>query len=57
MNPARWFGPAIASGALDNFYVWIIGPLVGAAVAAAIYRGVLAEDADLNRTPGRPEAT
>ena len=55
MNPARWFGPALASGHLDNFYVWIIGPLVGAAVAAAIYRGVLIEDADLARTPGSPD--
>ena len=55
MNPARWFGPALASGFFDNFYVWIIGPLVGAAVAAAIYRGILAEDADLTRTPGSPE--
>ena len=55
MNPARWFGPALASGHLDNWFVWIIGPLLGAAVAAAIYRGVLAEDADLARTPASPE--
>ena len=55
MNPARWFGPAVASGHLDNWYVWIVGPLLGAAVAAAIYRGILAEDADLARTPGSPE--
>ncbi len=55
MNPARWFGPALASGHLDNWFVWIVGPLLGAAVAAAIYRGVLAEDADLARTPGSPE--
>jgi MIP family channel proteins len=55
MNPARWFGPAVASGHLDNWLVWIVGPLLGAAVAAAIYRGVLAEDADLARTPASPE--
>jgi len=55
MNPARWFGPAVAGGFLDNWYVWIIGPVIGAAVAAAIYRGVLAEEADLDRTPGSPE--
>jgi MIP family channel proteins len=55
MNPARWFGPAIVSGHLDNWFVWIVGPLLGAAVAAAIYRGVLSDDADLARTPGSPE--
>jgi aquaporin TIP len=46
MNPARWFGPAIASGALDNWYVWWIGPGIGAAAAALVYRGVLAEPAE-----------
>ena len=56
MNPARWFGPAIASGHLDNWYVWIVGPLVGAAVAAAIYRGVLADDPNPHLTPASPEA-
>jgi len=38
MNPARWFGPALASGALDNWYVWWIGPLVGAGAAGLLYR-------------------
>jgi MIP family channel proteins len=42
MNPARWFGPAVASGALDNWYVWWIGPLLGAAVAGLLYRYVFA---------------
>ena len=42
MNPARWFGPAIASGFLDNWYVWIIGPLLGGTVAGALYRGIFA---------------
>jgi aquaporin Z len=40
MNPARWFGPAVASGFLDNAAVWIVGPLLGAAAAAAAYRGL-----------------
>jgi MIP family channel proteins len=43
MNPARWFGPALASGFLDNAIVWIVGPLLGAAAAAAVYRGWLRE--------------
>ncbi len=43
MNPARWFGPAVAAGAYANWYVWWIGPLLGAAVAALVYRYTLAE--------------
>ncbi|MBA3778728.1 MAG: aquaporin [Chloroflexi bacterium] len=53
MNPARWFGPAIAGGSLNDWYVWILGPLVGAAVGAAIYR-LLLPAADLARAPGSP---
>lgn len=36
MNPARWFGPALAAGRIDSF-VWVIGPLLGAALAAISY--------------------
>jgi MIP family channel proteins len=43
MNPARWFGPAVAAGAYADWYVWWIGPLIGSAVAALIYRSTLAE--------------
>jgi MIP family channel proteins len=43
MNPARWFGPALASGFLDNAIVWIAGPLMGAAAAAALHRGLFSE--------------
>ena len=55
MNPARWFGPAVASGALDHWYVWWVGPLLGAAVAAWIYRLALAERGRADVTPGTPE--
>jgi len=41
MNPARWFGPALASGHWDNWYVWWVGPLIGAIVAAVIAVAVL----------------
>jgi aquaporin Z len=56
MNPARWFGPAAVNGAWDNWYVWIIGPLVGAAVAAAAYRYLFGPEASLLRTPAEPTA-
>jgi aquaporin Z len=45
MNPARWFGPAVASGFFDNALVWIVGPLLGAAVAAIGYRWLFSEEA------------
>lgn len=34
MNPARTFGPALASGHWDNHLVYWIGPLIGATLAA-----------------------
>jgi MIP family channel proteins len=43
MNPARWFGPAVAAGAYADWYVWWIGPAIGAAGAALLYRSALAE--------------
>jgi MIP family channel proteins len=55
MNPARWFGPAVVSGSFDNWYVWWIGPLVGAAVAALLYRFAFEERAAADVTPARPE--
>jgi MIP family channel proteins len=41
MNPARWFGPAIVGGHWDDFWIWIIGPIVGAVVAALVFNDVL----------------
>ncbi len=56
MNPARWFGPAAVTGMWDNWYVWIVGPLVGAAIAALAYRYLFLPEADLLRTPAEPTA-
>jgi MIP family channel proteins len=55
MNPARWFGPAVASGTFENWYVWWIGPLVGAVLAALVYRAVLEERGRTDVTPATPE--
>jgi MIP family channel proteins len=43
MNPARWFGPAVAAGAYADWYVWWIGPAIGSLAAAYLYRTTLAE--------------
>ncbi len=37
MNPARWFGPALAAGQFTNWAVWIAGPLVGALLGSLLY--------------------
>lgn len=45
MNPARFFGPALVSAfgpnpvpdVLDNWVVWLAGPILGAVVAALVY--------------------
>ena len=42
MNPARWFGPAAASGDFTDAYVWTIGPILGAVVVALLYRFLFA---------------
>ena len=43
MNPARWFGPAIAFGDLSEAVVYIVGPLIGAVAAALSVRYLFAE--------------
>jgi aquaporin Z len=43
MNPARWFGPALAMGDLSAAAVYIVGPLVGAVVAAITVRYLFTE--------------
>ena len=43
MNPARWFGPAVAFGDLSAVVVYVVGPLVGAVVAALSVRYLFAE--------------
>ncbi|MCZ6727339.1 MAG: aquaporin [Acidobacteria bacterium] len=44
LNPARSIGPAVALGDFGSLWIYIAGPVLGAVVAALLYRGVL-EDA------------
>jgi len=37
MNPARTFGPALASGHWNNHLVYWLGPLLGGALAGVVY--------------------
>ena len=43
MNPARSFGPALAAGEWTEFWVYLAGPLVGAALGAFAYQLVRGE--------------
>jgi glycerol uptake facilitator protein len=42
VNPARWFGPALIGNHFSDTWPYVIGPLVGALVAAGLYRFVVA---------------
>ena len=43
MNPARSFGPAVASGTWQDFWIYVAGPVAGAAVGAIAYQLVRGE--------------
>ena len=43
MNPARSFGPAIVSGEWESFWVYVVGPIIGATSGALDYQLVRGE--------------
>jgi aquaporin NIP len=54
MNPARSIGPALASGELHDLWIYILAPVVGAAIGALAYQLVRGEHPE---GPGQtPEA-
>lgn len=40
-NPARSLGSALIAGNFDNFWLYVVGPVAGAVVAALLYERVL----------------
>ena len=38
MNPARSFGPALAAGEWHDFWIYVLAPIVGAALGALAYQ-------------------
>jgi glycerol uptake facilitator protein len=52
-NPARWFGPALVSGTWSDGWLYIIGPVLGAGIAAFSYISIMEAS---NRIAGAPQA-
>jgi len=44
LNPARTLGPALLTGNLSQFWVYIVGPLTGSAIASLLYRNALQDE-------------
>jgi aquaporin Z len=41
MNPSRWFGPAVVQQDWSDFWIWWVGPIIGAVAASLLYNYVL----------------
>ena len=51
MNPARTFGPAVIAGEWAMHWVYWVGPLLGGALAAAVYEGFVEKAGDADASP------
>ncbi len=43
LNPARTLGPAVVTGDFTHFWIYLVGPVLGAIGAALLYRSFLEE--------------
>jgi aquaporin NIP len=62
MNPARSFGPALAAGEWRDFWIYVVGPALGAIIGAVAYQAVrgtsaVSTPAAVRSGPAAPEPT
>ena len=53
-NPARWFGPALVGNEWGDVWPYLLGPIVGALLAAVVYRFVLEAGGPAPTEPAEP---
>ncbi len=56
MNPARSLGPALASGTWSDFWIYLMGPILGAAAGALAYQAIRGHPENLS-TPEDADGT
>jgi len=55
MNPARSLGPALVASEWQDQWIYVVGPVAGAALGALAYQLVRGEPAATARAPGEAE--
>jgi len=55
-NPARFFGPALISGNLRESFVYVIGPILGAGVAALLFSPLFERFTESDESEPAPRA-
>lgn len=53
-NPARWFGPALVANEWGGVWPYLLGPIVGSLLAAAVFRFVLEPEGLPPTEPAKP---
>lgn len=53
-NPARWFGPALVANEWGGVWPYLVGPIVGSLLAAAVFRFVLEAGGPPPTEPAKP---
>lgn len=53
-NPARWFGPALVGNEWGGIWPYLLGPIVGALLAAAVFKFVIEKGGPSPTEPAEP---